>query len=104
MRLARENFAAFGVDDRVTVHAGDFAAVLPTLAGGYDLAFFDGFSPTPDYLRAFQELLRVRGVLISSNLHFRDAQTRAYRNLIFDGKAWLTAAITDGDTALSVRR
>jgi predicted O-methyltransferase YrrM len=86
------------------VHPGDFATVLPTLAGGYDLAFFDGFSPTPDYLNAFETLLRVGGVLISSNLHFRDAETRAYRNLIFDGKNWLTAAIADGDTALSVRR
>jgi predicted O-methyltransferase YrrM len=104
VRLARENFAAFGVDHRVTVHPGDFAAVLPTLAGGYDLAFFDGFSPTPDYLNAFEALLRVGGVLISSNLHFRDAETRAYRDLIFAGKAWLTAAIADGDTALSVRR
>jgi predicted O-methyltransferase YrrM len=103
VRLARENFSAFGVADRVTVHQGDFAAVLPRLAAGYDLAFFDGFSPTPDYLRAFQKLVRSGGVLISSNLHFRDAETRAYRELLFDGGAWLTAAIADGDTAMSVR-
>jgi predicted O-methyltransferase YrrM len=103
VRLARENFSAFGVADRVTVHQGDFAGVLPKLVAGYDLAFFDGFSPTPDYLRAFQRLVRRRGVLISSNLHFRDAETRAYRELLFDGGAWLTAAIADGDTAMSVR-
>jgi hypothetical protein len=42
-------------------------------------------------------------VLISSNLHFRDADTRAYRDLLFDGGAWLTAPIADGDTAMSVR-
>ena len=103
VRLARENFSAFGVADRVTVHQGDFAGVLPKLAAGYDLAFFDGFAPTPDYLRAFQKLVRRGGVLISSNLHFRDAETRAYRELLFDGGAWLTAAIADGDTAMSVR-
>jgi predicted O-methyltransferase YrrM len=103
VRLARENFSAFGVADRVTVHQGDLAGVLPKLAAGYDLAFFDGFSPTPDYLRAFQKLVRRGGVLISSNLHFRDAETRAYRELLFDGGAWLTAAIADGDTAMSVR-
>jgi predicted O-methyltransferase YrrM len=102
-RLARENFSAFGVADRVSVHQGDFAEVLPTLTAGYDLAFFDGFSPTPDYLRTFQRLVRPRGVLISSNLHFRDAETRAYRELLFAGGAWLTAAIADGDTAMSVR-
>ncbi|MGA7490172.1 MAG: class I SAM-dependent methyltransferase [Xanthobacteraceae bacterium] len=103
VRLARENFSAFGVADRVTVYHGDFADVLPKLVPGYDLAFFDGFSPTPDYLRAFQRLIRARGVLISSNLHFRDAEARAYRELLFAGGAWLTAAIADGDTAMSVR-
>jgi predicted O-methyltransferase YrrM len=103
VRLARENFSTFGVADRVTVHQGDFASVLPKLAPGYDLAFFDGFSPTPDYLRAFHKLIRPRGVLISSNLHFRDAETRAYRDLLFDGGGWLTAAIAEGDTAVSVR-
>jgi predicted O-methyltransferase YrrM len=85
------------------VHQGDFAEVLPGLAPGYDLAFFDGFAPTPDYLRTFQKLIRPRGVLISSNLHFRDAETRAYRELLFADGAWLTAAIADGDTAMSVR-
>lgn len=103
VRLARENFSAFGVADRISVHQGDFASVLPALGPGYDLAFFDGFSPTPDYLRAFHKLIRARGVLISSNLHFRDAETRAYRELLFDGGAWLSAAIADGDTAISVR-
>jgi predicted O-methyltransferase YrrM len=102
-RLAREHFVAFGVANRVRVHQGDFAEVLPGLAPGYDLAFFDGFAPTPDYLRTFQKLIRPRGVLISSNLHFRDAETRAYRELLFADGAWLTAAIADGDTAMSVR-
>jgi predicted O-methyltransferase YrrM len=103
VHLARANFAKFGVGNRVTVHQGDFAKVLPTLQPGYDLAFFDGFSPTPDYLQAFGRLLRPRGVLISSNLHFHDAQTRAYRDLLLEGRAWLTAAIADGDTAMSVK-
>jgi predicted O-methyltransferase YrrM len=103
VRLARANFAKFGCADRITVHQGDFAKVLPVLEPGYDLAFFDGFSPAPDYLRAFERLLRARGVLISSNLHFHDAQTRAYRDLLFEGRAWLSAPIANGDTALSVK-
>jgi len=103
VRLARENFEAFGVAGRVTVHQGDFAKVLPTFKPGYDLAFFDGFSPTPAYLQAFATLIRPRGVLISSNLHFRDAQTRAYHDLLFEGGDWLTAAIAEDDTAISIR-
>src|SRR5262249_61561049 len=59
--------------------------------------------PTPDYLRIFRKLVRPRGVLISSNLHFRDAETRAYRDLLFAGGGWLTAAIAGGDTAMSGR-
>jgi hypothetical protein len=43
------------------------------------------------------------GVLISSNLHFRDVETHSYRDLLFSGDAWLTGAIADGDTAISVR-
>ena len=38
VRLARSHIAAAGMARRVTVHEGDFAAVLPTLEGGYDLA------------------------------------------------------------------
>lgn len=45
VRLARENFAAFGVADRIRVHQGDFAEVLPTLSAGYDLVFFRWLQP-----------------------------------------------------------
>jgi hypothetical protein len=48
------------------------------------------------------KLIRPGGVLISSNLHFRDAETHSYRDLLFSGDAWLTGAIADGDTAISV--
>jgi hypothetical protein len=42
-------------------------------------------------------------VRIGSNLHFRDAETRSYRDLPFSGGVWLTDAIADADTAMSVR-
>jgi predicted O-methyltransferase YrrM len=103
VRLARANFVKYGFGDRVSVREGDFANVLPTLQSGYDLAFFDGFGPSPDRLRDFHRLLRPRAVLISSNLHFRDAETRAYCDLLFNGDKWLTAWIVDGDTAMSIR-
>ena len=103
VRLARANFAKYSVGDRVNVHEGEFANVLPTLESGYDLAFFDGFGPSPDRLRDFHRLLRPRAVLISSNLHFRDAETHAYCDLLFNGDKWLTAWIVDGDTAMSIR-
>src|SRR5579875_2565439 len=42
VRLAREAIAATSLDHRISVHEGDFAAVLGALDPGYDLAFFDG--------------------------------------------------------------
>jgi hypothetical protein len=47
VRLARENIAGASMDHRITVHEGDFAAILPTLDPGYDVAFFDGQTPSP---------------------------------------------------------
>src|SRR6202012_2493684 len=41
-QLARDNIAAAGMDNRITLHEGDFAPVLPTLDPGFDVAFFDG--------------------------------------------------------------
>src|SRR5271169_3627090 len=41
VRLARDNIAAAAMDNRITVHEGDFSSVLPTLDPGYDVAFFD---------------------------------------------------------------
>src|SRR5580700_37812 len=45
VQLARDNIAASGMDHRITVHEGDFAAILPTLDPGYDVVFFDGGTP-----------------------------------------------------------
>ena len=47
VQLARDNIAAARLDHRITIHEGDFAAVLPTLDPGYDVAFFDGHTPSP---------------------------------------------------------
>ena len=101
---ARENFAAFGVANRVTVHQGDFAEVLPTARLPDTISRSStGSRRCRTICGRSNKLVRPRGVLISSNLHFRDAETRAYRDLLFAGGAWLTAAIADGDTAMSVR-
>ena len=68
-QLARDNIAAAGMDHRITVHEGDFATVLPTLDPGYDVAFFDGHSPTPALHKTLRGLLRIGGTLITANLN-----------------------------------
>jgi len=103
VRLARENIAAAGMDNRITVHEGDFAAVLPTLDPGYDVAFFDGGTPVPALHKALRALLRTGGTLITANLnHGGTADT--VRKALFDGKSWRSALVDeDGETAISVK-
>lgn len=102
-RLARENFAAAGCDKRITVHEGDFAAVLPTLKSSYDVAFFDGSTPVPALHQALHKLLRQGGVLITANLN-HGGTANAVQSALFDGRSWLSTLVDeDGETAISVK-
>lgn len=104
VRLARENIAAAGAGSRITVHEGDFQAVLATLAAGYDLAFFDGYGPTLADLARMRALLRPGGLLVSSNLDVGGAAAD-YRAALLAPGDWLTSfALEGGRTAISVRR
>ena len=103
VQLARDNIAAAGMDNRITVHEGDFAAVLPTLDPGYDVAFFDGGAPVAALHKTLRALLRTGGTLITANLnHGGTADT--VRKALFDGKSWRSALLDeDGETAISVK-
>ena len=102
MRIASENFATYGYADRIAIHQGDFAAVLPTLLSGYDLIFFDGFGPTIDLLSQLRRLLRPGGTLISSNLTVGD-QTAAVVAELANPNHWLTTfSLESGRTAVSL--
>lgn len=103
VRLARENIAAAAMDHRITVHEGDFAAILPTLDPGYDVAFFDGQSPSAALHKALRGLLRKGGTLITANLNHRSTP-EGVRKALFDGKSWRSALVDeDGETAISVK-
>jgi predicted O-methyltransferase YrrM len=84
------------------VHEGDFAQVLRGLDPGYDVAFFDGFTPSRPLLKEIRRLLRAHGLLISANLTHTGAE--AYIAALQDKKTWLTAFIDDdNETALSIK-
>jgi predicted O-methyltransferase YrrM len=88
---------------RILVHEGDFAAVLPTLEAGYDVAFFDGHTPLPALHLTLRKLLRAGGVLITANLN-HGGSADAVRDALFDGKSWRSALVDeDGETAISVK-
>ncbi len=70
-RRARENFAHFGLADRVTLIEDDAGRVLPALEedGAYGLIFLDG--PKAQYRRYFADckrLLKRGGVLVSDDI------------------------------------
>jgi predicted O-methyltransferase YrrM len=103
VRLARENIASASMDHRITVHEGDFAAILPTLDPGYDVAFFDGQTPSPALHKTLRGLLRTGGTLITANLN-HGGTADAVRKALFDGKSWRSAFLDeDGETAISVK-
>jgi len=66
--LARGQIERAGLSGRIAVHHGRFEEVLPALAPGYDLAFFDGFAPDTAKLVVVRKLLATGGVLICANL------------------------------------
>jgi predicted O-methyltransferase YrrM len=103
VRLAREHIEACAFTGRVTVHHGDFARVLRTLDPGYDVIFFDGFTPAPALLKTLRELLRPRGALISANLT-HGGEANAYRAALLNADDWLTAFVNeDGETAVGIK-
>jgi predicted O-methyltransferase YrrM len=103
VRLARDNIAAAGMDHRITVHDGDFAAVLPTLDPGYDIAFFDGHTPAPGLHKALRGLLRTGGTLVTANLN-HGGSAEAVRKALFERKSWRSALVDEGgETAISVK-
>jgi len=102
VRLARQHVEENRMGGHVIVHEGDFADVLATLDSGYDVAFFDGFTPMAPVLAAVYGLLRTRGMLISANL--THAGSGPYRDALCDEESWLTAFIgKDRETAVSIK-
>jgi predicted O-methyltransferase YrrM len=68
-RTARENFAAAGLSDRVSVIVGDAERMIAKVAGPFDLIFQDGdkklYTPMLDRLVG---LLRPGGLLVTDNV------------------------------------
>lgn len=103
--LARAAIEKAGYSGLIEVHQGDFAALLPTLRVGYDLAFFDGYAPALAELHQLRRLLRPGGLLICANQQLAGTETNDCRAQLLDGDRWLTAPLGDGsDVSLSIRR
>jgi len=80
VELARENIAKSGFADKVTVHHGDFLAVIKNLPNDYDIVFFDGLAPSVSMLKTIHAKLREGGTLICANLGFAEAGAEEFLN------------------------
>ncbi len=102
-KLARANFSAAGMTKRIIVHEGEFAKVVTTLEGPYDVAFFDGGAPVQAVHETLRKLLRPRGLLITANLNHGGTAATVLVALL-DARKWLTAFIDeDRETGISIK-
>ena len=73
-RIAREAFAAAGLQDRIELIEGPALDVLPTLQPGFDAVFIDADKePLPHYFAWGMKLLRRGGLLLCDNAFFHGA-------------------------------
>ena len=101
---ARENFARFGVSDRVALLEGDAADILPCLEDVFDLIFLD--AAKVQYRRFLPEckrLLRAGGVLCADDvLLFSDGVPPKRKMLAQHILEFLQELQADGDFAAAV--
>lgn len=103
--LAREQITQAGLAARVAVHHGEFSAVLGSLAGPYDLAFFDGFAPDAVLIRQLRALLRAGGVLVCSNLGLAQGDARsALEQDLHDTARWVRLTSLEGGGTQAFRK
>lgn len=72
VKKARENYRAFGLEERAKIFLGDASEIIPFISGKYDFVFLDGpkghYGEYCDYLL---ETLNVGGVLFADNVLYR---------------------------------
>ena len=72
IKLAKENYRLFGVDERAKIFQGDASEIIPILTGEYDFIFLDGpKGHYYEYLPHLLSVLKVGGILFADNVLFR---------------------------------
>ena len=117
---AKENFAHFGVTDRVTAHLGDAGEILAMLDGEFDFVFLDGPKAQYEkYLFDLKRLMKTGAVLFADDVllygwvsgeeptpqkrHSIVDKIRSYLQTITSDKDFITSVLNVGDgVALSV--
>jgi len=99
--LARAAIGERQMSERITVHHGEADDILGTLeVAAYDVAFFDGFTPTVRTLTRMRALLRPGGTLVAGNLTLNPGPD--VEADLDDPTRWLVHSF--GETALCVKQ
>ncbi len=117
---AKENFAFFGVDKRVTAYLGDAGEILAMMDGKYDFVFLDGPKAQYEkYLFDLKRLMNDGAILFSDDVLLYGwvsgeeetpqkrrsivEKIRAYLDVLTADKDFITSVLNVGDgVALSV--
>lgn len=117
---AKENFAYFGVRDRVTAHLGDAGEILAMMDGEFDFVFLDGPKAQYEkYLFDLKRLMKKGAVLFADDVllygwvsgeeptpqkrHSIVDKIRSYLQTVTEDKDFITSVLNVGDgVALSV--
>lgn len=102
-RLARENFAATGVEDLVDLRLADALEVIPRLEGPFDLVFLDAWKG--DYLRYLEMILpkvRSGGVIVAHNVISHADELEAFVETVRHHPSLETEIVREGPAGLSV--
>ncbi len=78
-QTARANIEKAGLSDRINVIVGDARKVLPTLEGGFDMAFFDAVKEDYlFYLKSIETLLHSGSVVVADNVKSHAEEVAPY--------------------------
>ncbi len=117
---AKENFAYFGVEERVNAYLGDAGEILAMMDGEFDFVFLDGPKAQYEkYLFDIKRLLKKGGVLFADDVllygwvsgeeptpqkrHSIVDKIRSYLDTVTKDKDFITSVLNVGDgVALSV--
>lgn len=119
---AKQNFADFGVLDRVTAHLGDAGEILAMMDGEFDFVFLDGPKAQYEkYLFDLKRLMKKGAILFADDVllygwvsgeeptpqkrHSIVDKIRSYLDTVTADKDFITSVLNVGDgVALSVYR
>lgn len=117
---AKENFKAFGVENRVTAHLGDAGEILAMMDGEFDFVFLDGPKAQYEkYLFDLKRLMKTGGILFADDVLLYGwvsgveptpqkrrsivEKIRSYLDTVTKDKDFITSVLDVGDgVALSV--